>query len=181
VLCVQGDNVDCHRTWEALALGCGVVGEDLPFLRELLGELPGDIGPAEREATPPAAVPDSGDVQQSGYSEGVECSPSGGAGDLPGSSTASSAACAPFRQRVSPGTDRGDGSGGVSTILVSRSGCPAVFIDTYDRRAWKTGLTLDVLRSAYFDGRGSPVLRMAYWRDRLEAAKVAAEAGTMAE
>jgi hypothetical protein len=42
-------------------------------------------------------------------------------------------------------------------------------------------LTLDVLRSAYFDGRGSPVLRMVYWRDRLEAAKAAAEAGTVAE
>jgi hypothetical protein len=36
VLCLQGGGLDCHRTWEALGLGCGVVCEDLPFLRELL-------------------------------------------------------------------------------------------------------------------------------------------------
>lgn len=41
VLCLQGGGLDCHRTWEALALGCGVVIEDLPFLRELL-ELDGE-------------------------------------------------------------------------------------------------------------------------------------------
>ena len=38
VLCVQGGGLDCHRTWEALALGCGVVAEAMPMLDELLGD-----------------------------------------------------------------------------------------------------------------------------------------------
>jgi hypothetical protein len=37
VACVAGAGLDCHRTWEALALGCGVVVQDLPLLRALLG------------------------------------------------------------------------------------------------------------------------------------------------
>jgi hypothetical protein len=37
VLCLQGGGPDCHRTWEALGLGCGVVCEALPHLVELLG------------------------------------------------------------------------------------------------------------------------------------------------
>jgi hypothetical protein len=36
VLCLQGGGVDCHRTWEAVGLGCGLVAEALPFLQELL-------------------------------------------------------------------------------------------------------------------------------------------------
>jgi len=36
VACVQGYGRDCHRTWEALALGGGVVVEDMPFTRRVL-------------------------------------------------------------------------------------------------------------------------------------------------
>ena len=36
VACVEGYGIDCHRTWEALSLGCGVVVQDMPFLRECL-------------------------------------------------------------------------------------------------------------------------------------------------
>lgn len=38
VASVAGAGVDCHRTWEALALGCGVVVQDLPLTRALLGD-----------------------------------------------------------------------------------------------------------------------------------------------
>ena len=38
--CVQGYGRDCHRTWEVLALGGGVVVEDMPFTRRVLEGLP---------------------------------------------------------------------------------------------------------------------------------------------
>jgi hypothetical protein len=38
--CVQGYGRDCHRTWEVLALGGGVVVEDMPFTRRALEGLP---------------------------------------------------------------------------------------------------------------------------------------------
>ena len=37
VASVEGAGVDCHRTWEALALGCGVVVQDCILTRSLLG------------------------------------------------------------------------------------------------------------------------------------------------
>jgi hypothetical protein len=46
VLCLQGGGPDCHRTWEALGLGCGVVCEALPLLKELLGDGGGGGGGA---------------------------------------------------------------------------------------------------------------------------------------
>jgi hypothetical protein len=36
VACVEGYGPDCHRTWEALALRCGVAAQDLPATRALL-------------------------------------------------------------------------------------------------------------------------------------------------
>ncbi len=38
VLCLQGAGLDCHRLYEAAGLGCGVVVEELPMLRELLAK-----------------------------------------------------------------------------------------------------------------------------------------------
>lgn len=38
--CVQGYGEDCHRTWEVLALGGGVVVEDMPLTRRFLEGLP---------------------------------------------------------------------------------------------------------------------------------------------
>lgn len=37
VASVAGAGVDCHRTWEAIALGCGVVVQDCSLTRALLG------------------------------------------------------------------------------------------------------------------------------------------------
>lgn len=36
VASIAGAGIDCHRTWEALALGCGVVVQDCTLLRTLL-------------------------------------------------------------------------------------------------------------------------------------------------
>lgn len=57
VLCVQGGGLDCHRTWEALGLGCGVVGEALPMLEELLGRTATDEGDSERGSAPLRPLP----------------------------------------------------------------------------------------------------------------------------
>jgi hypothetical protein len=40
VASVEGYGLDCHRTWEALYLGCGVVVQDVPCLRTLLHGFP---------------------------------------------------------------------------------------------------------------------------------------------
>jgi hypothetical protein len=42
--CVQGYGRDCHRTWEVLALGGGVVVEDMPFTRRCLAGVPAVFG-----------------------------------------------------------------------------------------------------------------------------------------
>ena len=48
VLCLQGGGPDCHRTWEAIGLGCGIVAEDLPFLREILGSASAAAGDSKQ-------------------------------------------------------------------------------------------------------------------------------------
>jgi hypothetical protein len=40
IVSVSGGGIDCHRTWEALILGCAVIVEDLPLNRLLLKNLP---------------------------------------------------------------------------------------------------------------------------------------------
>jgi hypothetical protein len=40
VASIEGYGLDCHRTWEALALGAGVVVQDTPFTRRVLEGFP---------------------------------------------------------------------------------------------------------------------------------------------
>jgi hypothetical protein len=63
VLCLQGGGPDCHRTWEALGLGCGVVCEALPLLVELLGG-GGEGGGGGRAEGGAGACPGGGGAQQ---------------------------------------------------------------------------------------------------------------------
>lgn len=50
VASIEGYGVDCHRTWEALYLGCGVVVQDTPFLRRLLHGFPALFVPGSPSA-----------------------------------------------------------------------------------------------------------------------------------
>lgn len=84
VLCLQGGGLDCHRTWEALGLGCGVVCEDLPFLRELLAPHTGGNG-AVAAMTAPAGSAGGGPTTGSKRTrdegdDGAAAAPSGAAG-----------------------------------------------------------------------------------------------------
>jgi hypothetical protein len=178
VLCVQGGGIDCHRTWEALALGCGVVCEDLPFLRELLGEQAGDIAPSAFEATPPVVHTGLGQTSERGRGRSRAAAASvGGASSDEEADTAVVSGGAPLGGGAAAVPEPATGlavAGRKGTVVVSTGGCPAVFIDTHDRTAWRSGLSLSLLEAAHFDGRRAPVLTMDYWRARVAAAADAA-------
>lgn len=66
VVCVQGYGYDCHRTWEALWLGCGVVVEDMALTRRFLGGFPALFVPCNNNSNPLDARGGAGGVREKG-------------------------------------------------------------------------------------------------------------------